>query len=71
MKKFLLVLAVSAFAVACNNDAENNDADKDTTTNVTPGGDTVTTITDTDTTNRGDGDTTIKTTIDTDTTKKN
>ena len=69
MKKFLLVLAVAGFAVACNNDSEKKES-TDTTKTVTPGGDTATTVTNTDTTVKNPGDTTIKKTTDTDTTKK-
>jgi hypothetical protein len=68
MKKFLLILAVAGFAVACNNSAKKT-GDSDTTVKVT-GGDTVTTVTTQDTTVKGGGDTTIKKTVDTDTTKK-
>jgi hypothetical protein len=69
MKKLLAVIAIASFAVACNNKAEKKEG-TDTTTTVTPSGDTATTVTNMDTTVKNAGDTTIKKTTDTDTTKK-
>lgn len=69
MKKFLAIIAIASFAVACNNNGEKK-TDKDTATTVTPTGDTVTKVTTNDTLNKGGGDTTIKKTVDTDTAKK-
>lgn len=69
MKKFLAIVAIASLAVACNSNADKKD-NKDTTVTVTPGGDTVTKVTDIDTTDKGGGDTTINKTVDTDTTKK-
>ena len=68
MKKFLAVIAIASFAVACNNGSEKKEG-TDTTTVVTPTGDTATTVTNTDTTVKNPGDTTIKKTTETDTTK--
>lgn len=68
MKKFLAVIAIASFAVACNNSSEKKEG-TDTTTKVV-GGDTITTVTNTDTTVKNPGDTTIKKTTDTDTTSK-
>ena len=68
MKKFLAVIAIASFAVACNNGSEKKEG-TDTTTVVTPAGDTATTVTTMDTTVKNAGDTTIKKTVDTDTTK--
>jgi len=59
MKKFLAVIAIASFAVACNNSSEKKEG-TDTTTVVTPGGDTATTVTNTDTSVKTPGDTTIK-----------
>ncbi len=67
MKKFLAIIAIASFAVACNNNGEKKEG-TDTTTKVV-GTDTVTTVTNTDTTVKVAGDTTIKKTTDTDTTK--
>lgn len=69
MKKFLAVIAIASFAVACNNKGEKKEG-TDTTTTVTPGKDTVTTVTTSDTTVKNAGDTTIQKTVATDTTKK-
>lgn len=68
MKKLLAVIAIASFAVACNNGSEKKEG-SDTTTVVTPMGDTATTVTNMDTTVKNAGDTTIKKTVDTDTTK--
>jgi hypothetical protein len=68
MKKFLAIIAIASFAVACNNSGEKKEG-TDTTTTVTPAGDTATTVTNTDTTVQNAGDTTIKKEVSTDTTK--
>ncbi len=68
MKKFLAIIAIASFAVACNNNAEKKEG-TDTTTKVVNSSDTVTTVTNTDTTVKEPGDTTIKKTTETDTTK--
>ena len=68
MKKFLAIIAIASFAVACNNSGEKKTG-SDTATTVVPTSDTVTTVTTNDTTVKTPGDTTIKKTIDTDTTK--
>lgn len=68
MKKFLAIIAIASFAVACNGSGEKKEG-TDTTTVVTPTGDTATTVTNTDTTVKAAGDTTIKKTTETDTTK--
>jgi hypothetical protein len=69
MKKFLAIIAIASFAVACNNSGEKTEG-SDTTTTVVPGADTVTTVTTNDTSVTAPGDTTITKTTDTDTTKK-
>ncbi|MEO7923936.1 MAG: hypothetical protein ABIR30_09670 [Chitinophagaceae bacterium] len=68
MKKFLAVIAIASFAVACNNGSEKKEG-TDTTTTVIPGSDTVTTVTTNDTTVKTPGDTVIKKETKTDTTK--
>ncbi|MDZ4807538.1 MAG: hypothetical protein SGI96_04645 [Bacteroidota bacterium] len=70
MKKFLAIIAIASFAVACNNNGEKKEG-TDTTTKVINSADTVTTVTNSDTTVRQPGDTTIKKTTETDTTKPN
>lgn len=68
MKKFLAIIAIASFAVACNGSGEKKEG-SDTATVVTPSGDTATTVTNTDTTTKTPGDTTINKTVSTDTTK--
>lgn len=68
MKKFLAIIAIASFAVACNNSGEKKEG-SDTATTVVPGSDTVTTVTTNDTTVKTPGDTTITKTTETDTTK--
>ena len=68
MKKFLAIIAIASFAVACNNSGEKKSG-TDTTPTVVPSTDTVTTVTTNDTTVKAAGDTTIKKTTSTDTTK--
>ena len=68
MKKFLAIIAIASFAVACNGSGEKKEG-TDTTVVVTPAGDTATTVTKMDTTTKTPGDTTIKKTVSTDTTK--
>ena len=69
MKKFLAIIAIASFAVACNGSGEKKEG-TDTATVVTPMGDTATTVTTMDTTTKTAGDTTIKKTVETDTTAK-
>jgi hypothetical protein len=68
MKKFLAIIAIASFAVACNSGGDKTEG-SDTATVVTPSGDTATTVTNTDTTTKTPGDTTINKTVSTDTTK--
>ena len=68
MKKFLAIIAIASFAVACNGSGDKTET-KDTTTVVTPAGDTATTVTTQDTTTKTPGDTTITKKVETDTTK--
>ncbi|MFZ1858946.1 MAG: hypothetical protein WAU29_16400 [Chitinophagaceae bacterium] len=68
MKKFLAIIAIASFAVACNNSSEKKEG-ADTTKTEVPGTDTVTTITTNDTTVTAPGDTTMNKTVTTDTTK--
>lgn len=68
MKKFLAIIAIASFAVACNNSGEKKEG-SDTTTKVVNSTDTITTVTNSDTTVKTPGDTTIKKTTTTDTTK--
>ena len=67
MKKFLAIIAIASFAVACNNGSEKKEG-ADTTTTVVPGNDTVTTVTTNDTTVKA-GDSTMTKTVTSDTTK--
>lgn len=67
MKKFLAIIAIASFAVACNNSGEKKEG-ADTTVKV-EGTDTVTTVTKTDTTVKAEGDTSINKDVKTDTTK--
>ena len=68
MKKFLAIIAIASFAVACNGSGDKKEG-SDTTTVVTPAGDTATTVTNMDTTTKTPGDTTITKKVETDTTK--
>jgi len=67
MKKFLAIIAIASFAVACNSKGEKKEGTDTTKTVVT---DTVTTVTKTDTTVTAPGDTVMNKTTTTDTTKK-
>ncbi len=69
MKKFLAIIAIASFAVACNNSGEKKTG-SDTATTVVPGNDTVTTVTTNDTTVKTPGDTTMTKTVTSDTTSK-
>ena len=68
MKKFLAIIAIASFAVACNGSGDKTET-KDTTTTVIPGNDTVTKVTTTDTVTNNSGDTTTTKKVETDTTK--